>query len=81
MKYKWILNLWKNIQPYLEWEIDTKIVLRFYFSHEIGKNNSVVNTDLLFFFKEGNLSFHILLIVIQIGLIFIEDNFLTNCLL
>ena len=50
MKYKWILNLWKNIQPYSEWEIDNKIVLRFYFSHEIGKNNSVVNTDFLFFF-------------------------------
>ena len=40
----------KNIQPYSEWEIDTKIVLRFYFSHEIGKNNSVVNTEFLFFF-------------------------------
>ena len=41
---------------------------------EIGKKNSVVNTD-FFFLRRGNLSFHILLIVIQIGLIFIEDNF------
>ena len=55
-------------------EMDIKIVLRFHFNHEIGKNNSVVNTDFWGGARWGNLSFHILLIVIQIGLIFLEAN-------
>lgn len=50
-------------------EMDIKIVLRFHFNHEIGKNNWFFEGE-----RWGNLSFYILLIVIQIGLIFLEAN-------